>query len=141
MPNHAVDRNSRARSACYPQGSFYPLSDGPSIRHHRITSTHFRPCSARRPLSQATLYAYTRRAISIRPEVTFARLRYSLGGDRPSQTARLALSHSMLQWPMVRTSSYKGRYPNVGSDKTKILSSQPPAYPVHRMTKFNTKLQ
>ena len=31
-------------------------------------------------------------AISIRPEVTFARLRYSLGGDRPSQTARLARS-------------------------------------------------
>ena len=32
------------------------------------------------------------RAISVRAEETFGRLRYSLGGDRPSQTARLTLS-------------------------------------------------
>ena len=32
------------------------------------------------------------RAISVRAEETFARLRYSFGGDRPSQTARLTLS-------------------------------------------------
>ena len=25
------------RSACYPRSTFYPLSDGPSIRNHRIT--------------------------------------------------------------------------------------------------------
>ena len=31
-------------------------------------------------------------AISVRAEETFERLRYSLGGDRPSQTARLTLS-------------------------------------------------
>ena len=31
-------------------------------------------------------------AISVRAEETFGRLRYSLGGDRPSQTARLTLS-------------------------------------------------
>ena len=31
------------------------------------------------------------RAISDRPEETFGRLRYSFGGDRPSQTARLTL--------------------------------------------------
>ena len=30
--------------------------------------------------------------ISVRVEETFGRLRYSLGGDRPSQTARLTLS-------------------------------------------------
>ena len=30
--------------------------------------------------------------ISVRAEETFGRLRYSLGGDRPSQTARLTLS-------------------------------------------------
>ncbi len=77
------------------------------------------------------------RAVSIRPEVTFARLRYSLGGDRPSQTARLAMS-SILR---VRISSYKGRYPNGGSYITKIIYSKPPAYPVHYMTKLNTKLQ
>ena len=36
------------------------------------------------------------RAISVRAEETFARLRYSLGGDRPSQTARLTLSSDRL---------------------------------------------
>ena len=34
------------------------------------------------------------RAISVRAEETFGRLRYSFGGDRPSQTARLTLSPS-----------------------------------------------
>lgn len=34
--------------------------------------------------------------ISNHSEGTFERLRYSLGGDRPSQTARLTLSPSTL---------------------------------------------
>ena len=34
--------------------------------------------------------------ISIQPEGTFGRLRYSFGGDRPSQTARLTLSRISL---------------------------------------------
>jgi hypothetical protein len=38
-------------------------------------------------------YAYAlKNAISDRVEVTFALLRYSLGGDRPSQTTRHAMS-------------------------------------------------
>ena len=51
----------------------------------------FRPCSACRPHSQAPLYQYTHRLISIQPEGTFGRLRYLLGGDRPSQTAHQTL--------------------------------------------------
>lgn len=35
-------------------------------------------------------------AISIRAEGTFGRLRYSLGGDRPSQTAYLTRSSNQL---------------------------------------------
>ena len=73
--------------------------------------------------------------------MTFARLRYSLGGDRPSQTARLAMSPRVFQRLRVRISSYKGWYPNSGSTGTKIPISMPPTYPVHRRTKFNTKLQ
>ena len=34
--------------------------------------------------------------ISIRIEPTFERLRYNLGGDRPSQTAHLAMSKVLL---------------------------------------------
>ena len=47
-------------------------------------------------LSQAPFCLYTLRAISSRAEGTFGRLRYSLGGDRPSQTARLTLSRVSL---------------------------------------------
>ena len=87
VPNPAVDVNSWARLACYPRGSFYPLSHGPSTRDRRITRPGFRPCSARPPRSQAPLRPCTHWPIAIRPEGTIGRLRYSLGGDRPSQTA------------------------------------------------------
>ena len=94
------DVMSRHRGACYPQGSFYPLSDGPSTRHHRITKPDFRPCSTCPSRSQAPFCLYTLRAISVRSEGTFGRLRYSLGGDRPSQTARLRLSGRSLLGPL-----------------------------------------
>ena len=68
------------------QRTFYPLSDGPSTRDHRITMTDFRLCSSCHSRSQAGLCHCTQRPISDRSEPTFARLRYSLGGDRPSQT-------------------------------------------------------
>src|SRR3989338_5833158 len=92
VPNLLVDVISWRRSACYPRGNFYPLSDGPSIQNHRITKSDFRLCSTCTSCSQALLCLYTRRTISNRAESTFERLRYSLGGDRPSQTTRLTLS-------------------------------------------------
>ena len=85
-----VDVDSWGRSACYPQGSFYPLSDGPSTRDHRITMTDFRLCSKCLSRSQASFCHCTQRLISVQSELTFARLRYSLGGDRPSQTTHHA---------------------------------------------------
>ena len=88
--------NSWLRSACYPRRTFYPLSDGPSMQNHRITKACFRTCSTCRSRSQPGLCLYTRRLISKQPEPSFARLRYSLGGDRPSQTARLTGSLSRL---------------------------------------------
>ncbi len=72
--------------------NFYPLSDGPSTQNRRITKADFRPCSTCRSHSQAPFCLCTRRLISNQPEGTFARLRYLLGGDRPSQTAHLILS-------------------------------------------------
>ena len=85
--------------SCYPQGSFYPLSDGPSIRHRRITIPDFRPCSTCLSHSQARFCNCTRRLVSIQSERTFGRLRYSLGGDRPSQTAHLTLSPYLFSIP------------------------------------------
>src|SRR3546814_17124101 len=55
VPNNPVDMSSWGLSACYPRRTFYPLSDGPSTRHHRITMTDFRLCSHRRSRSQAGL--------------------------------------------------------------------------------------
>src|SRR4028119_783653 len=78
--------DSWAVSACYPQRTFYSLSDGPSTRDHRITMAVFRLCSTCPSRSQAGFCHCTHRAMSDRPEPTIARLRYSLGGDRPSHT-------------------------------------------------------
>ena len=92
QPNLPVDVDSWGRSACYPRGSFYPLSDDSSTRCHLITMPDFRLCPTRVSRSQAPFCLCTLRMISIHSEGTFGRLRYSLGGDRPSQTAHLSLS-------------------------------------------------
>ena len=96
VPNLPVDMDSWERLACYPQGSFYPLSDGNSTLYHRITKPCFRTCSTCLSRSQAPFCLYTLRAISVRAEGTFGPPRFSFGGDRPSQTARLALSPVLL---------------------------------------------
>ena len=97
MANLVVDVNSWTRLPCYPRGSFYPISHGPSTRHRGITRSIFRCCSACQPHSQAGLCPYTQRVVSIHPEPTFERLRYTLGGDRPSQTAHLPRFPASLQ--------------------------------------------
>ncbi len=73
VPNHAVDMDSWARSACYPRGTFYPLSDSASTSHCRITSPDFRPCSTCQSHSQAPLCTYTRHLIANQVEGTFGR--------------------------------------------------------------------
>jgi hypothetical protein len=73
------------------------LSDGPSTRDHRITKAYFRTCSTCQSRSQAPFCLYTLRAIADRAEGTFARLRYSFGGDRPSQTAHQPGSGTTIQ--------------------------------------------
>ena len=58
--------------------------------------------------SQAPLCLYTLRTITDRAEGTFARLRYSLGGDRPSQTTRLAMFHDLIQGQWLDTRYNQG---------------------------------
>ena len=84
--------SSWGRSACYPRRTFYPLSDGPSMRNHRITISYFRTCSACWPHSQAPFCYCTLRTVTKRAEGTFESLRYSFGGDHPSQTTHQTLS-------------------------------------------------
>ena len=83
--------NSWWRSACYPQSTFYPLSDGDSTFNRRVTKPYFRICSTCRSRSQPTLYLYALLVITNHNEVSFGLLRYFLGGYRPSKTARLTL--------------------------------------------------
>ena len=78
------------------------MSDNPSIRDYRITKAYFRTCSTYGSRSQAHFYLYALRLIADQAECTIALLRYSLGGDRPSQTARLTLFFALLQGIEVR---------------------------------------
>src|SRR5690606_21288414 len=84
--------SSWGRSACYPQSTFYPLSDGPSMQNHRITMSVFRPCPACMPHSHASLCHCTPRTVTKRTELTFESLRYLCGGDHPSQTTHQPMS-------------------------------------------------
>jgi len=125
VPNTAVDVNSRAVPACYPRGTFYPLSDGPSTRSRRITRPGFRLCSACRPHSQAPFCPCTQRTVAVRAEGTFGRLRYLSGGNRPSQTAHQALSLSRIHGSRLEPRHIKGG-----------ISLAPPrrlAPPLHRL--------
>ena len=108
MPNLAVAVDAWARSACYPRSTFYSLSDDPSTQDHRITMTDFRLCSTCQSRSQAGLCHCTQQPISDRLEPTIARLRYSLGGDRPSQTARHAGSRAQVHGPRLDATESKG---------------------------------
>ena len=138
VPNTA-DMSSWAVSACYPRRTFYPLSDGPSIQNHRITKTYFRTCSTCPSRSQAPLCLYTHRTISNRTEGTIAFLRYSLGGDRPSQTTHHTLSPNRLRsW--VRTPKITGWYFKVASTNASASASKAPSYPTQLDSKFSVKL-
>ncbi len=100
--------NSWGRSACYPRSTFYSLSDGAPTRNRRITKPCFRTCSTCRSHSQAPLCLYTQRAIANRTEGTFGHLRYILGGNRPSQTTQLTLSHTWIDRMWLESQYDKG---------------------------------
>ena len=95
--------------------------------YHRITNSDFRLCSTRRSRSQAGLYVYTHCMVSIHAEPTFERLRYILGGDRPSQTARLTVSPGLMQGRRLETQPSKSGIPPVTPQNlTALLLSLPP---------------
>ena len=136
MPNLPVDMDSWERLACYPQGSFYPLSDGPSTRYHRITKPYFRTCSSCLTRSQAPFCLYTLRAISGRaeaPPLLFRR--------RPPQSNCPPDTVPDFVTLAVRISIHQGWYPNGGSSQTSVQLSMPPTYPVRNVSKPNVRLQ
>ena len=58
--------------------------------------------------SKASLCVYTRHMVSNHVELTFALLRYLLGGDRPSQTAQLAWSLAQIHGSKLGHINIKG---------------------------------
>jgi hypothetical protein len=91
------------------------------MRNHRITMPYFRTCSACRPHSQAPLCHCTPRTVAIRAEGTLGSLRYSFGGDHPSQTTRQAVS------------PFSGLGPEVAKGCISTLAPQILAYLLHSL--------
>ena len=70
--------------------------------------------------------------VSVHAERTFERLRYSFGGDRPSQTARLTVSPDRIHGRRLGNQQYKSGIPPVTPhDLTTMLPSLPPILYMH----------
>ena len=97
------------------------------LTYHRITNSYFRTCSTRRSRSQVGLCVCTLCTISVRAEPTFERLRYSFGGDRPSQTAHLTMSPDRIHGRRLEFQKPKGGIPTSTPHKlTLMFPSLPP---------------
>jgi hypothetical protein len=101
------------------------MSDGLSIQHRRITMPDFRPCSTYQSHSQAPFYHCARSLIANQAEGTIGLLRYSFGGDRPSQTAQLTLSAARFHGTALELRHVQGGI--------SPLSPGPLAWPLHRL--------
>jgi hypothetical protein len=80
----------------------WPFHAGPPDHYGRLSSL------LELSLSQSGLCHCTHGLISDQPEPTIARLRYSLGGDRPSQTTRHAGSRTRVHGPRLDVRDRKG---------------------------------
>ena len=111
------------------------MSDGPSTQNHRITKADFRPCSTCMCCSQAPFCLYTLRLVSNQPEGTFARLRYFLGGDRPSQTTHQTLS----SWGIPTELDYQMAQGGISRTTPPRLAPRFPRLPpiLHRTTQWS----
>jgi hypothetical protein len=117
------------------------MSDAPSTRRRRITKPCFRICSTHRSHSQAPLYLCARRTIANRAEGTFGLLRYSLGGDLPSQTAHLSLFPARLHGARLEVKRPKAGISLVTSAGLATLSVTSPSYATHGTPNANNRLQ
>ncbi len=110
------------------QGSFYPLSDGPSIRHRRITNPDFRPCSSCCSHSQARFCICTRRLVSIQPERTFGA---SVTLWEATAPVKLPPGTLPVLSTRLRAPDAQGWYPTSTPKELASLLLRLPTYPVH----------
>ena len=95
------------------------------------TTGSLRPAFApARPVGLAVKLPYclcTLRTISNRAEGTFVRLRYILGGDRPSQTTHLALFSAQIHGALLDVQYTKGGISKLAPHQPQpVLQSLPP---------------
>jgi len=109
FPTPATDRDRTVSRRSEPSSR----AACPPTRYHRITKPDFRPCSTCGCRSQAPFCLCTLRTISDRSEGTFGRLRYILGGDRPSQTAHLTMSCHQIHGVQLESQYYQGGIPRL----------------------------
>jgi hypothetical protein len=74
-------------------------------------------------------------------EGTLVLLRYSLGGNRPSQTDFQTLFHAPIQGIMVRISINRNWYFTNGSTNPDESASKPPSYTTYELSKPNVRSQ
>ena len=111
------------------------MSDDPSTQNRRITKTCFRTCSTCRSRSQAPFCLCTLRLVSNQPEGTFARLRYFLGGDRPSQTTHQTVSLTGVHRPRLGIQISQGGISRLAPSKlAHRFQSLPPI--LHRLNRI-----
>ena len=84
------------------------MSNGDATFHRWITRSRFRGCSTRRSCSEAGLCPCARARACQRGEPTFELLRYLFGGNRPSQTDRLARSRRRIHGARLGDRTAKG---------------------------------
>ena len=111
------------------------------MRNRRITKTYFRTCSRCLSRSQAPLCLYTLRLVSNQPEGTIARLRYSLGGDRPSQTTHHRGSLDQFHGRRLDIRNEQGGISLDGSTQAGAHASKPPTYSTQFIPHTTLKLQ
>ncbi len=80
------------------------------------------------------------RVMSMHPEGTIGRLRYLLGGDRPSQTTRLALSPLPIKGRGIRRAAAQEWYFTAASGEPTSPPSPAPTYPTQTRPHAQTRL-
>ena len=135
-PTPTIDRDRTVSRRSEPSSRATLMGEQPNPWDLLITMLLFPTCAACLPPSQAPFCHYTLPPVTNRSEGTFRSLRYTFGGDHPSQTTHQARSLKS----QVRTQTAKGPYFNSGSTSTGVPASKPPAYPTHRMPRSNAKL-
>jgi hypothetical protein len=115
----------------------WPVHEGPPDHYDRLSSLLDLSVSQ----SGRLMPLHSKQTVSDRPEPTIARLRYSLGGDRPSQTTRHAGSLAQFHGRRLDMKKYQGGISHCGSTTPDDVASKPPTYATQTIFHTTAKLQ